>query len=512
VSLSSRKEKLKLKLKLKSETLFFALAFANVLFINEWMNFIYPRNKLLLTAPNYGWGLCSLLCFIALVAIAFYGIAMKADGETNDRKKAGWHLLIVVFMIYPVNAIRQTNNFPIKFPWLSLAFYISHLGTVLTIALILVLIAIAGFAIYRFPKYFNFGVKSTGLILTGFLVITCGQGLGEFYRIFFLPVAKMEVQPTSRPRVIFMIFDEMSEEYVAKSSRKGYELPELDRFRRSSIYATKAYAPGHVTRVSIPSYIWGEKIAWEYDVTAEDFSGSYFNVDQTILKQEKKSMFSEARKAGARVAVAGFYLPYCRLFGAALDYCFFLGASDYDYRTSITKNIRNIFHRTFHLKDRNNTELYSRLLFRAKELVADPQYQFVFIHWPIPHLPGVADSHGNTIHVPRYDSVEPEYIDNLKLADNTLREIRLVMEQAGRWDQDHVIVTSDHSIHWYRPWIKDAKHRDDRIPFMVKLAGSDRDLKSREVKGRYETINLNSLIVSLLKDELGEERNILSVH
>lgn len=504
MSVSSRKKLLKRLF--KWELFLFALAFSNVVFINEWMNFIYPRNKLLVTAPNYAAGLTSLFLFIFLLAGVFHIVLYQANQAKTALKHAMWNLPILAVMIFPLNALRQCNNFPIKYPWLSLAYYVQYLGMTATLLLLAASVGIFLFIVLRFPNPFNFFMKSAAHILTGFLIITFLQGIGEFYRVTFLPIQKVEaVNKGHRGRVVVLLFDEMAEEYTAAESRNKLELPELDRFRRESVYSVNAFAPGHMTRISVPSYISGKLIPFEYDVTAEDYSGAYWSTHPTFAKQMESSLFSAARKEGSRVAVAGWHLPYCRLYGAALDYCFFLGASDYDYRSNPLSNLHSVFNRTFHLRDRNNSELYARLLRRAKELVADPQYQLVFIHFPIPHLPGIADENGKLLPIVPQESREEHYLNNMKLVDKTVRDIRITMDQHGRWDSDNVIITSDHGVHWYRPWVQGVKNRDLRVPFMLKMAGSDKGPHTHRLTERFETININSIILSLLRNDPSNE-------
>src|SRR5207249_2849325 len=75
---------------------------------------------------------------------------------------------------------------------------------------------------------------------------------------------------------------------------------------------------------------------------------------------------------------------------------------------------------------------------------------------------------------------ESSYIDNLRLVDRTMAELRRAMEATGTWDRTTVLVTSDH---WWRHelWrqagelareeVPFASKVDHRVPFILKLAG-----------------------------------------
>ena len=58
-------------------------------------------------------------------------------------------------------------------------------------------------------------------------------------------------------RVVWVIFDELSQAIAFQNRPKGLELPNFDRLRKQSFYATAGEAPGRSTMVSMPALITG---------------------------------------------------------------------------------------------------------------------------------------------------------------------------------------------------------------------------------------------------------------
>ena len=95
---------------------------------------------------------------------------------------------------------------------------------------------------------------------------------------------------------------------------------------------------------------------------------------------------------------------------------------------------------------------------RAKELIGDREIDFVFLHLPIPHPPGIYDRKNHVV------TEGGTYLDNLVLADDTLGVLMQEIDSTSRASQTTIIVSSDHS--WRTPmWNQgeDWSNEEERI-------------------------------------------------
>ena len=126
----------------------------------------------------------------------------------------------------------------------------------------------------------------------------------------------------SRARVIWVIFDELSEEIVFRGRPAGLQLPNFDRLRAESLHASAAESPSAATLTSLPSLILGRR------VTATEPRGP--NRVLLTLEGEAKpvewgeapNVFDAAYRTGHNTALVGWYHPYGRLLSRSLTKCY----------------------------------------------------------------------------------------------------------------------------------------------------------------------------------------------
>jgi arylsulfatase A-like enzyme len=132
---------------------------------------------------------------------------------------------------------------------------------------------------------------------------------------------------------------------------------------------------------------------------------------------------------------------------------------------------------------------YDVLLQAASRVVADSPADFIFVHLSVPHVPPLYNAETGThdLFILRSDWYE----DNLRLADITLGILRRQMEQAGRWDDSTIIVTSDHQ---YRLSAEYDGKTDPRMPVIVKLPHQqapvpyDKEFHAKDMFGLVTTL------------------------
>ena len=137
-----------------------------------------------------------------------------------------------------------------------------------------------------------------------------------------LPLAPRLPAPPSEIRIVWIIFDEMSQTVAFTSRPQGLDLPNFDRLKMESFHATAAFAPADTTLLSMPSLILGEKVLRaEPDGPAElrlqtSAGGSWSSW------KSADNVFDSARRAGFNTALVGWYHPYGRLLNRSLTECF----------------------------------------------------------------------------------------------------------------------------------------------------------------------------------------------
>ena len=262
--------------------------------------------------------------------------------------------------------------------------------------------------------------------------------------------------PDSRPRIIWIIFDELDYRLAFTDRIATTPLPELDRLRAESIFAENAASPGPDTIPSVPSLITGQPI--------DDFNVRSFTLP---------TIFSSAHAMGANVSVTGWYIPYCRMFSKDLANCSFhewetelSGSGDTfgenlvaQFQSLYSYGVRTLWGKT--PRARHRISMLHKMHEEALKNVTDPTLNLVFLHLPVPHPPHLYDRFTYTF--PNRGFGSGDYYDSIVLADNYLGDIRQAMTDAGLWDSSTVLVTSDHPDR--TSTILDGKS-DWRIPFL----------------------------------------------
>jgi arylsulfatase A-like enzyme len=101
---------------------------------------------------------------------------------------------------------------------------------------------------------------------------------------------------------------------------------------------------------------------------------------------------------------------------------------------------------------------------------------FVFVHFPTPHMFAIYDRHRAEFAL----SPDTDYLDNLALVDRTVGEIRGTLEKAGLWESTTLLVTSDHAVRpamWHNRYNWSSAFErligpgaSRTVPFILKLA------------------------------------------
>lgn len=297
-------------------------------------------------------------------------------------------------------------------------------------------------------------------------------------------------------RVVWIIFDELSQEIAFGNRPPGLLLPNLDRLKSTSFFATAAYAPGESTLFSMPSLIVGEQAV---EATPRGPDSLYLRTrsqSKAMPWSAFPNVFDDARELGFNTALAGWYHPYGRLLTRSLTRCFWTpqwldpGIEERFARPAVAVSMwdrarlqlaalpgAGHFPGLFPTRElEERIKLFSLLLDRALEWSADPSIGLLLLHLPVPHPPSIFSAAEGTL----TSKGRMGYLDNLVLADRVMGRLQRTLEQTGLWDRSAVLVSADHG--WRTGFWRSgpgwtaaeeaASHGDtSRVPFLLKLPG-----------------------------------------
>ena len=507
-----------------------ALSLANLLFLRDWEK-ARSNNYLDDFKPDL---IATTLLVLATCAVLLIGWRLI---RTSTRLAFAGKILFLLLMVLPLNALRLYYQQDI------MALYGHRYDPVAWIVLALlagpVVFALATRRL-RLPFLVRYGIFLT-LALSPFTLFTFGGVIRDSYRwttSAAKPLAARdsgstnssrtmdEVQSeTKRQRVVWIIFDELEERTAFTNRPDSVSMPELDRFRTESFVARAAYPPANQTIQSVPALLNGKGVsstAARGDALAIRQEGE----TAPILWNPQMTVFAEAADAGKKTGLVGIFLPYCATHGRVITEC-------HDFRTAQTnegllKKIRRALmialdavpfaFRLFLHKSvfENEIERYQFTIHHASVLAADPKLDLVYLHFPLPHPPGIYDRAAGRLAV----SPQHSYLDNLELTDASFGIVRRAMEQAGVWQSSTVIVTADH---WWRTdevwkaaagWTAEEQRiiagraPDHRIPFMVKLAGKE---PSMVFEHPFNTLVTRRIVMALLDGRLSTTRDLVQL-
>ncbi len=326
------------------------------------------------------------------------------------------------------------------------------------------------------------------------------------------------------PRVVWLLFDEMSYDQVFVHRFPGLELPNLDKLRGESVTFSDVEPDGFFTEDVIPSIFVGEPInrvratisGWMLYRTAKQAPWQRFDGSRTL--------FADARRAGWTTGAIGEYNPYCRILEDQLDFCW-MGlpplpdhfSRDKSTLENVTAPLAADWNRVFGHKDAatvapgGSASLDELGAVRAGDaLIGDQEIDLCFVHLPLPHPPG------------RYNrktgGIGPggSYIDNLALSDRVLGQMLAGVAASPAAAQTTVILSSDHSwrVGLWRDsygWTQEDElasghgHFDPQPMLMVRFPGET----AGETIGRpMALLAIHDLVERMVAGEMGDAQQL----
>lgn len=272
-------------------------------------------------------------------------------------------------------------------------------------------------------------------------------------------------QPALR-RTVVLILDEWDMEISQRSAI--FERAPLREMGRQSLFAEQALPAGPNTLASIPGMLQGRR----FGKVASGGAGYLLGQQEQRFDAQHAGLFGDLRNAGIAFGVVGFYHDYCAIaIGARRCHAepvqFFPG-----WWSALSRSVRRGQEFDYPYSDflRQWSATLNSLRVQARQTLADPGNQVVWIHLNVPHPP-IALSGASA------QSLNQDYQANLSLMLEIIGELRQQLLQAT--PDAAMVLTADHWLRERELWSgiyerqrgpgsgHAGKSADQHVPFIV---------------------------------------------
>lgn len=501
-----------------------AVSLTNLLFIRAWKRLIYPAAESyhLKLEPNSIDCIAVILTVILTATIFLFGF-WSARYFGAEKSLIIVKLLFLLIIALALNGIRQQiyEIFPNSFNYLNLAF-------------LAVILVIGVFSWLNWQNYFFEAAKLFCLILAPFFLITFTLAIWKICMIeptetsikTQLSTIQSKEKSTFKNRVIWIIFDEL--DYSVPFEKGVVSLPEFEKLKQTSFFATNAIPPAYTTRDATASLITGKKVESSEAISRNDLRLKF--ADGETKFSETPNIFRQIKSLNGETALVGWVQPYCRVIGTDLSVCRWFSFDTINdvvpstLGRSMIRNWQNLLISvpfgsrfndlleakiTENIEDKGYLNRHSEMMEATHEITTNPKIDLAFIHLPFPHPPNYYNAKKGNFDkfLSKKTSRENSYLDNLILTDNVLGEIRKTLEANQLWDDSTIIILSDHQwrLNVYQNELSEKERQitngkeDVRVPFFLKLKGQK---DSSVYEKPFNTVVTADLVLAIMKGEV----------
>lgn len=453
-----------------------------------------------------------------LVSGAFFAFLFaRSQSKDNDRTSLLWLLLVLFVVRYLIGSFPLPDDKSLPGPR-SLIFLKNHLPA---IELVLGLAFLLAWWKRR-PLYCG-GIRACQLFLA-VLGISAVWIVPELLYGAFHPekvdAASFAHPPDTRrvslheKRIVWILFDELSFDMLFDHRPVDLSTPNLETLKNQSYFFTNIDPVGDKTEAILPSLFLGQKVSeirsnFDGDLLLHEAGDS-----QWKAFDEQQTFFADAIRQGWTTGLVGYFNPYCRILPTVLDSCTWM--SEENIGGHITPEISS-WHNAVRPIERllfpssmkrepgrfeQHRQNYEEGNTESKKLLQDERIRFVFLHLGVPHPPGIYDRKTNTWS-------HGSYIDNLQLADRTVKELVNTIQASPSANSTTIILSSDHS---WRTWMwrgdtvnwnsEDervaARGFDPRPVLMIHLPGQT---NRQDIKQSVDELKEHDIVEAMLQNE-----------
>ena len=487
------------------------LSFANLASFQRWKPMLgYSGSdtyfmKLPPAPAEYWAAIVSVLLLGGILSLITMWVSRTRAGPLYRMARCVWLILLLKIAVVFASPLRS----------LLLQLFGEYRWPLLSIAAVLLILSFALWPVKIFP-WAMFGL----LILSPFAAVTVGEAFWRTMRydpsaFFDRTTAQPLPSDPSGPRVVWIVFDEMDQRLIFENRAASLQLPELDRLRAVSVYASRAYPPAGSTLSSIPSLILGKRVSAKQPAGPSNLMVRNDDTNTEAGWAGQDNVFSTVRALGLNTALEGWYHPYCRIMAADLTQCHWVEIEEWVNVTgrSFWQSLFNQLGMIVYLPHAQSLAMSARVERRSELTSAalaaakDRSIQLTFLHLHGSHVPYVYNRFQRQFvtHNPDGQGYNPQhYFDGLALTDRSLGRLRATMVQAQLWNATTVLLSSDH---WYRESQALDGKTDKRVPFLLKMAGQTALVPCDTP---FNTCLTQGLVVAILRKEVVSPQDVVA--
>jgi len=384
---------------------------------------------------------------MAIVTLFFFGL-MALLRRLRFWRKVRWALMA---LLPPLLLARNLNVIPFDVP----AIAVLALGLVWTGFLL--------FLVLKRPAAASWLSNAGSSLLAGFavfaLVMTFQLGRSTLWRPG--PQAFTSAVPaaaSNKPRLVWIILDELAYKPVFEARDPSLQLPNLDRLRGESTLYTDMTPIAYRTTRAVPSLLLGRAVT-DVEYTAENrYLVQFDDVDKWNLFDPSATLFGLAGQHGLATSIVGWYIAYCPIFAHIAADCYWANEDAQDrgptstgasFAQNVWFPLRMIVEQVISpsrawadaaaWNAEGHAEAVKDLEQHALQTVSTSQADLIYLHLPVPHPPAVWDRRTGKF------ALGGSYLDSVDLSDRLLGRILDLLESQPRWAETTLIVQGDHS-------------------------------------------------------------------
>ncbi len=384
---------------------------------------------------------------LAIVGLIFLGLLAVLRG-LKAWPQIRWFVLALLPIYLLVCNLRI---FPFRVPYAAVA-----------------VVAVAWFAIlalliFRVPNIASKLYALGSAVLTGAVVFAFVMTAQLVSAAFWRPgiqafASSIPAQSAARPRLVWIIFDELAYKPVFEARDPSLDLPNFDRLRLQSTVYSNVTPIGYHTNLVVPGLLSGRI------VTSSTFTAKNKLIIRTADDphwepfDSAASLFGIASQHGVSTSIVGWYLAYCPTFVGTATECYWSNDDTEDgapaainasFADDVWFPLRIVAEQLVaprvavadvaHWESLSHVATVKDMSQHALAALANSQADIIYLHMPVPHPPAFWSRRSHNY------GVGGSYLDSLDYSDRFLGQILDVLEAEPRWPHTTLILQGDHS-------------------------------------------------------------------
>ncbi len=479
-----------------------AVSLANLSYLRVWELLLHNPQSAYLTSVSYGRldFVAALMGMLAL-AVVIYALINWVWHHGDRWHRAFAMVGVFIILILPLDFVRRSGGASIE------------AMTGFSRIFVIVSFAVALFVLSLVFRQRFWAIAFWVLaILSPYALFNIGHSVVRIVALEETRPVPVISEPPSKAvgqeprRLVWVIFDEWDQTAIFKRRPPEVQLPVLDALVKESVTLSAAYAPAKSTMVSVPSILQGRQLSGAFPTRDSGLQVQLPGATRWQNFMEGESIVTDVMAMSALTVAMGWYHPYNRI----LPQSPLVQAKSYGFpafegirgegvaRTMLNQQAYIALPIYGRMETR---DLYLRLHEDALQAMTNPAARFIFLHYGIPHSPGIYDARKRDLTVALSGDSEG-YIGNLALVDRTIGDLLAALDRSGLRSRTSLILTSDH---WWRgaPWSKSDQGYP--VPVIIQVGKGEQGIRAEE---QFPTTNLRSIARAILAGELDDNRKV----